>query len=511
MDLIGNRRKRVKKTIISNSLKDVYSHDLQMYLTPPGDEIQLSEFEELALERLHLLRILEQASQKGFKHFSADWKEWVYSELIKNNLKKFYKLAKSTGTNAPTDLDLQARRADHISHFILRLAHCRAEPLRQWFVIRELEWFKLRYSQLTSKSIEQFLEINNFVYKPISDEEKSKLYEELYDSTSGTYVIDSVDFYKVNCFEVPTLIRNRSVLVKAGFAYIPSYELITCISGMFRSSLNEALAYASKRLPSMDDDRINFLLTNLHQIYKGNDYTIPKNTTNVSIENIDYYARENFPLCMNHIYKILKQEHGLKYTCRLHFGLFIKGIGINFEDAMTFFHDEFTKRIDSGTFEKQYSYWVKYMYGKVGNRTDFTPYSCNAIINSNVGPGEHHGCPFKHWDPTNLKAKLHETKIRDQDIFDIVEMSSKGHYQIACSKCFDSIHDQQNKMIVTHPNQYFAESLKIRGGVSNNDETKSSTRVPQKNTPSSNSITQSEVDLMVNDVNWDDEMKMEEN
>lgn len=241
MDLVGNRRKRTHTTILANTLKDCYPNDLQLYLLPPSNEIQLAEFEELALERLQLFRTIEQVTQKGLRVYSDDWRECVYSELMKNQLKKYCRLAKSTDFENPTEADLQARRSDHISHFILRLAYCRTEPLRKWFLARELEWFKLRFQQQSPKSIEAFLKSNNFTYAPISPEEKKKYYNELSESTANVYLIDQSVFYKVKFTEVPSLVKSRRVFVNKGYAYIPNFELVTCILGVFRSSLSEAL------------------------------------------------------------------------------------------------------------------------------------------------------------------------------------------------------------------------------------------------------------------------------
>lgn len=43
----------------------LYNNDLQMYRTPPDSKITLREFEEHALERVRVYRIIEQTTAKG--------------------------------------------------------------------------------------------------------------------------------------------------------------------------------------------------------------------------------------------------------------------------------------------------------------------------------------------------------------------------------------------------------------------------------------------------------------
>lgn len=109
---------------------------------------------------------------------------------------------------------------------------------------------------------------------------------------------------------------------------------------------------------------------------------------------------------MRHIHEYFRATHHLRHGSRLQYGLYIKGIGVKYEDAMNFWRDEFTKLLDSNQFEKKYSYTFKHQYGKVGGMTNYSPYSCLKIINSTVSSGDSHGCPFKHWDPQNLKLKF---------------------------------------------------------------------------------------------------------
>lgn len=47
---------------------------------------------------------------------------------------------------------------------------------------------------------------------------------------------------------------------------------------------------------------------------------------------------------------------------------------------------------------------------------------------------------------------------------DIIDMTKKGHYQIACSKYFDGIHNTDLGLGINHPNQFFEESQKIIKG-----------------------------------------------
>lgn len=246
MDFTGVRRRKSIK-LQSDALSDLYPLDIQLYQTPPSNEIPLTEFEEIALERLQVLRILEQATQKGHKTYSDDWKNCVKADLRRENLKGYMRLLGFSGS--ADEPDYQARRADHISHFILRLSFCRTEDLRRWFLAREMELFKLRFSNLNSANISKFLKLNKLDYVPITEDEKDSIKNELVESTAGmsSASVDTVDFYKVPFTEVCSLVKNRRVYLQKGFAYIPSSELVVCILTKFRAQLSEALAVSSNQ------------------------------------------------------------------------------------------------------------------------------------------------------------------------------------------------------------------------------------------------------------------------
>ncbi|CAH2001261.1 unnamed protein product [Acanthoscelides obtectus] len=460
MDTTAGRRK-IRK-IEKDPEGDFYPHDVNMYIEPPATIVQLAEFEELALERLQLLRVIEQASLKGSKPYSEEWKKTIKEDLSKIGLKKYIRLM--SGYNGTNDQDNQARRADHISHFILRLAYCRSEDLRRWFISKEMDWFKIKFLAQTPQGVMDFLKVNNLTYRPISEEEKSLKKNELVTSTPGVtdVSVDATDFYKVPFTDVLLLVKNRRVHVTKGYAYIPTQDLVVCIQTKFRAKLSEALNVSKTMLPYLDDERINSLLSNLHNMYTGKSYVIDENDTeHIDPAHLDAYAKKQFPLCMRHLHEVLRTQHHLKHKGRLTYGLFLKGIGLSYEDAMDFWRQEFTKKLDSDKFEKQYAYNIKHTYGKVGNMTNYSPYSCVKIITDSVGPGEHHGCPFKHWDASVVKQKLVEHGIGAEGVTSVMDLVTNGHYQIACTKYFEYVHGQAPSTTINHPNQYFQESINL--------------------------------------------------
>lgn len=169
-------------------------------------------------------------------------------------------------------------------------------------------------------------------------------------------------------------------------------------------------------------------------------------------------SKKSFPLCMKNSHDILRDKHHLKYNGRLHYGLFLKAIGVTLEDSLKFFHDEFVKIMDEDRFAKQYTYGIRYNYGKEGSRINFSPYSCMKIITTAVGVGDTHGCPFKSLEQSALRHQLTLNGIPINHIQEIVNYASKGHYQIACTKYFEASHNISLDTGINHPNQYFEES-----------------------------------------------------
>ncbi|XP_062344546.1 DNA primase large subunit [Cinclus cinclus] len=452
-------RARLKHARLAGDRREQYPHSLQFYLEPPVESISLVEFESFAVDRLKLLKVIENL---GVSHVRGTD---VYKAKLEAELRKL-----KFPYRALAEDDYEARRKDHISHFILRLAYCQSEDLRRWFLQQEMDLFRYRFNELTESLMQKFLEHVNLSFEAIGEDLKNELAHELSMSTPG-FTLPKVKeqmFYKVGLADAVDLFRARKVFIKDGFAYVPFKEIDVIVLNNYRTKLSKALALTARSLPSIQsDERLQPLLNHLSHSYVGPDYSIQKNTGKISLEQIDALSVKSFPLCMRQLHRALRDSHHLRHGGRMQYGLFLKGIGLTLEQALEFWKKEFIRgKVDADKFDKGYAYSIRHNYGKEGKRTDYTPYSCMKIIMSNPpSQGDYHGCPFRHSDPELLKQKLQSYKISPSGISQVLELVKGMHYQLACQKYFELTHDVDDiGFALNHPNQYFTESQKLLNG-----------------------------------------------
>uniref|UniRef100_A0A8C9FFL9 DNA primase large subunit n=1 Tax=Pavo cristatus TaxID=9049 RepID=A0A8C9FFL9_PAVCR len=346
-------RARQRHLRLAGDRREPYPHSLQFYQEPPTESISLAEFESFA---------------------------------------------------ALAEDDYDARRKDHISHFILRLAYCQSEELRRWFLQQEMDLFRYRFHELTDSLRQKFLDHVNLSFEAVS-------------ALLSGFVLRRVClmlFKIVGLSDAVDLFRARRVFIKDGFAFVPLKDIDAIVLNNYRKNLSKALALTARSLPSIQsDERLQPLLNHLSHSYVGPDYSVQKNTGKISLEHIDALSVKSFPLCMRQLHKALRENHHLRHGGRMQYGLFLKGIGLTLEQALEFWKKEFIKgKVDADKFDKGYAYSIRHNYGKEGKRTDYTPYSCMKIIMSNPpSQGDYHGCPFRHSDPELLKQKLQSYKV----------------------------------------------------------------------------------------------------
>lgn len=483
MATFGGRTKRARLRVKHETgivdVSDQYQNSLQLYDCPPKEELSLNDFEQFAAERLKVLRDIESFGIR-FKRDSEDYnkrmkevlKWFLPADFVDGSEKRLQEeskifqdgIKKSSATEK-----LENRRKDHISHFILRLAFSKSEDLRRWFLNQEMDLFRYRFQQETDTEIDHFLRQNNLKFETISPECKRKLCEKLQDSgyDLSKEKVMNTEYYKVQFTEAVELIRGRKVYLEKGHAFIPRSELVSIVVHAYRSQLSKSLVIMRRKLPYLQgDERLMPLVSNISKIYSGEVYTTRTSTNGekVTIDQLDSLAKVSYPLCMKQLHETIRQQHHLKHFARLQFGLFLKGIGLSLEEAIMFWRQEFTKSMDVDKFDKQYAYNIRHSYGKEGKRTSYTPYSCMKIITGNQpGPGDSHGCPFKHSDPEILSKRLQMYKIPKESIDEIASLVKGQHYQVACSKYFEITHKLNDgaNIGINHPNQYFDESVKI--------------------------------------------------
>jgi DNA primase large subunit len=359
-------------------------------------------------------------------------------------------------------------RKDQVSHFILRLAYCKTEDLRRKFLQFECTLFKFRLEKLSDAQRREFMAQNGLSYEQVSDKERTERQEKLAGLAGVAELkIFSTTFYKVPFQQALQLISSRSVYLEHGFAYVPLQRLVSIILMRFRMNLSRALVEAANMFEHVSSDtRIGPLLKNMNEIYAGKQYNSNTAVDKLTPQAVDGAAENNMPLCMKNLHVSLKRDKKLKHWGRLQYGLFLKGAGLELEDALIFWESHFSKMMTHEEFTKGYAYSFRHMYGKEGARKNYTPYSCMKIImGTPPEAGAFHGCPYRHATDQQLTAMLGSLKIGGNDVKEIVQKAKvEGHYQIACQRHFEVTHPDWWKNGVTgnvaeHPNQWFQASV----------------------------------------------------
>ena len=159
----------------------------------------------------------------------------------------------------------------------------------------------------------------------------------------------------------------------------------------------------------------------------------------MTARNVDNLS-QHFPMCMTHLHRSLRRDSHLKHFGRLQYTLFLKGIGLNLEEALVFWRGGFAKVTDD-TFNKEYRYNVRHAYGDVGGDSNrrsggYSPYSCQRILTEHApGSGDAHGCPYRHFSPENLGSLLRASGVTDHAVLQGVKTDTEGQkFHMACNR-----------------------------------------------------------------------------
>ena len=150
------------------------------YDTPPRCQINLETMETLAVERLRFLRIMEKHSSLSATRGSDEWRINIMADVKNQGLEAYANIRlKANTSEGDKGIILQNRARDHFSHFILRLAYCRTEDLRRWFISQELDAFRWRCMNASDGEVGIFMSEYDLRFLEVSEEEKKDLAKEL--------------------------------------------------------------------------------------------------------------------------------------------------------------------------------------------------------------------------------------------------------------------------------------------------------------------------------------------
>ncbi|KAI0831416.1 DNA primase large subunit [Trametes gibbosa] len=457
-DFKNQRQKQDAKVgIVQTHSNLMYPLQLNFYDKPPIYDITIEEFETFALDRLRVLAEIE-ASYARNRTFEE------LTKVIKAICDKYLPLRSTCRVGEEHSLDVE-RRKDHIGHFVLRLAFCRSEELRRRFIKAETTLFKIRFVEGDSKEL---LNSRNFDWTLAAAEEVQGF------DPPGKY-------YKVKWTRVPDLVEKRKVVLRGGMAYVPQTEQASIVLQEFQSRLEKDLEMTAKALPRLDEDtRIVPLLDNLSKGFLAGISSEWSNASAASADAltadmVDEMAFKHFPACMRNLHMCLRRDKHLKHFGRLQYGLFLKILGLSIEEALVFWRKSFSK-IQDDKFNKEYKYNIRHSYGLEGKRANYAAKSCQQILMSDQpGPGDSHGCPYRHFSPDNLQSALltmyGEHGLTSVDMPEIMSTVKAGHYHVACTRVFEITHARQGVKkgegmgdgeSVTHPNQYAARSRDLQ-------------------------------------------------
>ncbi|XP_020591204.1 probable DNA primase large subunit [Phalaenopsis equestris] len=424
--------------------------NLSIYRCAPNLEVRLDDIELYAIDRLRVLKGISNGLSRGKR---PDEMETMANELWRTNMRH------------PDATQLINK--DVVSHFVLRLVYCRTDELRKWFLSMETTLFRYRFRLETPESQRMLMAEFQLPYKALNYAEYESVKDKLVQVSRSIGQSPNVDtiFFKVPFEEVPELVANRRVFLLKGNAYVAMNQVTSIVVSHFRSNLSKALVLTNRKwtstLREQEKDRLSPIVEALGSCYLGPDYSQPMEFTDISLKDIDQLANTSFPLCMRHLFNRLREDHHLKHGGRMQLGLFLKGVGLNLENALAFWRAEFSQKVGSERFDKEYAYSVRHNYGKEGKRTDYTPYSCQKIISTTPTVGDYHGCPYRHFSEDYLRAALAKMGVGGRAMDDVMEKVRNRHYQLACTLTFETIHAASCDTGINHPNQYFAQSRKL--------------------------------------------------
>lgn len=174
-----------------------------------------------------------------------------------------------------------------------------------------------------------------------------------------------------------SLVKIRHVVIEKGIALIPCSKWDMLLMELFHHHYEFGLSMISSSIQNDInlDIRWSATFSKLYNTYELLKRSQPIPQQQLTARNIEY-EKDYFPPCMSHLLTVLRTHHRLSHTWRYNFSLFLKDIGLNVEESINFWKNEYSKTCTPGTScthswqanHKKYSYSIRHMYGLEGSR-----------------------------------------------------------------------------------------------------------------------------------------------
>ena len=366
---------------------------------------------------------------------------------------------------------------DKIGHFTWRLLASASQDLWNYWIARETLLLRSRLDHILPRQLHRLCRSIIWQLRSLASNEKlinrtlidistfflnPTVFKHL---TSRKHTGDCRLFRaKVRYELVPDLIRRRKLNLKAGYAIVYCSQWRETLLSLFSTYITKEYVCTKPRAQQSinQDIRLDYLYQKIHgQIFqRGCGYG------RISADNIDIEVK-NFPLCMQHFHRKLRDTHRLSHYARLHYSLFLKDSGMHIEDAINYWKEEYSKphlcsSVCSHNWqssERKFLYSIRHLYGLEGSRKNYKSPNCQFMCANVSGPMYEGGCPFKNFDINILKSLL-RLSLSDEQVTNLLTIVSPGNPQSACAEFFKMLNPSNgDNIVIGSPLQYYSTMI----------------------------------------------------
>ncbi|XP_027843521.2 DNA primase large subunit-like [Aphis gossypii] len=267
-----------------------------------------------------------------------------------------------------------------------------------------------------------------------------------------------------------TLVSNRKVHLNQGIAIVPCNQWNSVLVDLFRIIYIKSLRTIRRSMSASNSNnlQIEYLSEKINGYYNSKIAFWKNIDKQVSLEEL-ISNKISIPPCMLLSLNSLFTNHRLAHDPRYRLTLFLKDIGIPFEQTLALFQQEYSKCGNLGSacthswdkHHKQIEYNVRHTYGMVGSKKDYQMTSCVLMQKQNIQVPDEGCCPFVHCSKDKLKNILEEFVSIDDDEMNIINDLKNSDQPIqACHRYAHKLFQTSKSLYHNTPTQYFFNSKK---------------------------------------------------